>query len=600
MKNIVHIVKNILFMLRYIVKYVPGLIVFSVLLNIFSGLVSALTGTYVAKFILDSLQMNRPMNQVVVFLVLIVSANVGSSVLEAYYTEMFYAKRVQILRRKMSMQLYEKAAAIELSCYDNPEFYNDFVWAGAEADSRALEVLNHTGLFLKVLAQAAGILAIIASIDFVGIAIVALLGLANFGIALAVNKKRYALNKATRPLQRKRDYTSRVLYRPQYAKEIRLSNVKKKLIANFSETNRLLIKKMRQYGMQMCVLRLLYRLFDDLVMIGVYSVYLIWRVLVAKTVTYGSFMALFMGCREFRGSMSSLVSVLTSFQNNSMYIDRFRRFLEYEPKMEEGAALLPEGDLTLSLNDVSFQYEGGDRPALQHINLTIHPREKVALVGYNGAGKSTLVKLLMRLYDVSGGSVCVNGRDIRSFAQKSYRDAFGVVFQDYRLFAATIAENVMMDEVEQKDRPVIEQALAESDFTEKLAALPKGADTMLTRMYDEDGIELSGGEAQKVAIARIFPRNSRIVILDEPSSALDPVTEYYVNESMLRAAKDKTIVYISHRLSTTRMADRIIMLGDGRILEEGSHDELMALGGKYAEMFRMQADKYRKGGIAVP
>ncbi len=600
MKNIGHIIKNILFMLRYIVKYVPGLIFFNIFFNIFSGLVSAFTGTYVAKYILDSLQLNRPLGQIVCFLVLMVAANVGSSVLEAYYSEVFFTKRAQILRRKMSMQLYEKATMIELSCYDNPEFYNDFVWAGAEADSRALEVLNYTGSFLKVLAQAAGILAIIASIDLVGIAIVALLGLANFGISLAVNKKRYALNEETRPIQRKRDYTSRVLYRPQYAKEIRLSNVKKKLIANFKDTNQMLIKKMKQYGVQLFGLRLLYSLFDDFVMIGVYSIYLIWLVLVKQTVTYGSFMALFQGCSNFRNSMSSLVSVLTSFQNNSMYIDRFRKFLEYQPKMEEGTELLPDGDLTLALKNVSFRYEGADKPALQHIDLTIRPREKVAFVGYNGAGKSTLVKLLMRLYDVSEGSVSVNGRDIRSFKQKSYRDAFGVVFQDYRLFAATIAENVMMDEVRPQDRPVVEAALLESDFSGKLATLPQGMDTMLTRMFDENGVELSGGEAQKVAIARIYPRNSRIVILDEPSSALDPVTEYYVNESMLRAAKDKTVIYISHRLSTTRMADRIIMLGDGCILEEGSHDELMKMNGKYAEMFRMQADKYRKGGIWTP
>lgn len=205
-----------------------------------------------------------------------------------------------------------------------------------------------------------------------------------------------------------------------------------------------------------------------------------------------------------------------------------------------------------------------------------------------------MIKLLMRLYDVTQGEILLGDTDIREYASEEYRKYFGVVFQDYQIFAATIGENVKMDCVQEQDEAAMREALRQSGFEEKLNTLARGIKTNLTREFDKEGINLSGGEAQKVAIARIFPRNCNMVILDEPSSALDPISEYNVNQSMMEAAKDKTVVFISHRLSTTRNADRIIMLADGEIIEEGSHDELMKLNGKYAHMFNMQAEKYRQ------
>lgn len=231
--------------------------------------------------------------------------------------------------------------------------------------------------------------------------------------------------------------------------------------------------------------------------------------------------------------------------------------------------------------------------SLEGINLTIHKGEKVAIVGYNGAGKTTLTKLLMRLYDPVEGEILYNGRNLKEYDIPSLRDKIGTVFQDYKIFACTVAENVLGDECTENDRSTVTEALTSATFRDKLDSLEKGMDTELTKEFYDEGINLSGGESQKVAIARIFAHPYDLIIMDEPSSALDPMAEYELNHTILDYAQDKTVVFISHRLSTTRMADRILMFDSGHLIESGSHDELMAMNGKYAEMFKLQAEKYR-------
>ena len=199
-----------------------------------------------------------------------------------------------------------------------------------------------------------------------------------------------------------------------------------------------------------------------------------------------------------------------------------------------------------------------------------------------------------RLYDPTEGEILYNGRNLKDYDIPGLRARIGTVFQDYKIFAATVTENVLGREVHEEDRDAVTDALTKATFADRLSDMEKGLDTPLTKEFSEDGVNLSGGEAQKVAIARIFARPYELIVMDEPSSALDPAAEYELNHTILAYAKDKTVVFISHRLSTTRMADRILMFADGRLIEEGSHDELMRRGGKYAEMFRLQAEKYRE------
>lgn len=224
---------------------------------------------------------------------------------------------------------------------------------------------------------------------------------------------------------------------------------------------------------------------------------------------------------------------------------------------------------------------------LKDINLKINAGEKVAIVGLNGAGKTTLIKLLLRLYDPVSGNIEIDNIDIKNYDLEYYRKGFGVVFQDYNLYAATLSENILMDEI--SDKTAVKYAIEKSGLSNKNI----DSDSNITREFDDNGTVFSGGESQRVAIARVFARPFHTLILDEPSSALDPVAEYNFNKILLEASGGKTVIFISHRLSTTQIADRIVMIENGEIIESGTHQELMKKNGKYSVMFNMQAEKYR-------
>ena len=282
------------------------------------------------------------------------------------------------------------------------------------------------------------------------------------------------------------------------------------------------------------------------------------------------------------------------FSENSLYIEKYRKFMDHQPSVRSGNLPLQSFEC-LELKNVSFRYTENSPEVLKDVSLSIKSGEKIALVGYNGAGKTTLIKLLLRFYDPTEGQILLNGRDIKEYDLKAYRDCIGAVFQDFKLFSATIAENVLGHPVRnEEDRAAVLEALRRITFDGKLTEFERGIDTVLSKEFDDDGVNLSGGEAQKVAIARTFVRPYRLIIMDEPSAALDPGAEYALNRSILENLQGQTVVFISHRLSTTRMSDVIYMFDSGRLIESGSHEELLFLGGKYAEMFELQSKNYKK------
>ncbi|MBQ3029532.1 MAG: ABC transporter ATP-binding protein, partial [Lachnospiraceae bacterium] len=296
-----------------------------------------------------------------------------------------------------------------------------------------------------------------------------------------------------------------------------------------------------------------------------------------------------------RRGMRGIAEIAPAANENSLYIEKIRNFLAYEPEMKHDIGEeVPAGTGALELKNVFFRYTEESEEILHDISLKVEPGERVAIVGYNGAGKTTLIKLLMRLYDPSAGTVSYHGKDIKEYVLSDYRNRVGVVFQDFKMYGATLLENVVLEDVGdgKKEEAAVIEALCKSGFGDRMETLPNGLATGLTTEFDEKGVNLSGGESQKVAIARAFYRNADILIMDEPSSALDPIAEYNLNKAMHEAAEGKTVFYISHRLSTTRDADRILMLEKGRIIEEGTHEELLEKNGQYAEMWYAQAGKY--------
>ncbi|MBR5066899.1 MAG: ABC transporter ATP-binding protein, partial [Lachnospiraceae bacterium] len=341
---------------------------------------------------------------------------------------------------------------------------------------------------------------------------------------------------------------------------------------------------------------------NTLITDSIYMAFLLYKVAILHKLGYSDAIVLAGRTGDLRRSMRYISDIPAKAKENSMYIDKIRSFLAYEPVIvKDKGEDVEKGCKSFELKNVSFRYTPESEEILHNISLKVNPGEKIAIVGYNGSGKTTLIKLLMRLYDPSEGTILYDGKDIKDYNLNKYHDRMGVVFQDFNMYGASLAENVCLDDIEIKDneelKENIKKALKRSGFAERLNALENGLETSVTTEFDEAGVDFSGGESQKVAIARAFFKDADILIMDEPSSALDPIAEYNLNKAMHEAAGDKTVFYISHRLSTTRDADRIIMLEKGRIIEEGSHDELLKKNGKYAEMWRVQASRYEAEAV---
>lgn len=551
------------------------------------------------RYVLKCAEFHEPFTKALFYIGLILFLNILQIIPDGFFIYGWQFKYKPRLYRALKEEMFKKASEIDLYCYDDPAYYNDFVLSVSQSEAaidRFLELLNMAMQAITVLFTT-GIFYIMT--DPIGIAFVFASFILRFVVSKKLNKVNYENRLAVNPHMRKRDYVSRVFYLKDFAKELRLHpNAGAQLEEEFAEANDNIIKEHKKVAVKRVCFQFLkdYGVGDFLID-GLYITYLVYKAAVLHTVNYSDAVILFNRTGSLRGSMSRFADLGPKAHENSMFVDKIRAFLNYEPRLKnnEGDAV-PEGAGELKLEHVTFKYSESGRKVLDDISLSVKPGEHIAIVGYNGAGKTTLIKLLMRLYDPTSGSISYHGRNITELCPNDYHKRIGVVFQDYQMFGANLAENVVMDDLPKDEldthAPQITAALTDAGFAQKLARLPDGLLTQVTTEFDKKGVDFSGGESQKVAISRAFYKKADILIMDEPSSALDPIAEYELNKAMESAAKGKTVFYISHRLSTTRDADRIIMLERGHIIEEGTHTELLARNGKYAEMWNAQAGKY--------
>lgn len=586
---------NVAYLLKYATKYDKPLILRIMILNILLLSGMAANDTFILKMIINGLTGDMDFNSIMVLLLISLLLVVVLEWIHQLLNEWAKAKLIPLSGR-IQRDLAEKNSLKDLIFYDDPENYDTYAVVSQHADELIADAVT---VVSKIIGGSVALLvasAMILTID----PILALFPIAGFIVNLLtrfkIEKINYTWWVEYRKKLRKADYIKRVFYQPEFAKECKLTDVREPLRLQFDEALDEAAEEGRIYGPPLTWVSLV-NWISVFTIFSFFAIpaYLGYLALVVKSIALGEVASGNNAANYVRRNLNEINYCLVDFQEIGMYGDKLIKLLEYKPNIEVADGLIPEkGSEPLTLSHVSFRYPNTEKDTLSDISMQIHPGEKIAIVGENGAGKTTFVKLLMRLYDVSSGSISYGGHDIREYNTKQYRKKISAVFQDYNIYAASLAENVLLRKAEKEDEADVIAALRKADFGRKLDALPEGVNTLLTREFDDAGVNLSGGEGQKIAISRVFLRNEdrAVSILDEPSSALDPVSEYKLNKNLIENAGDDTVIFISHRLSTTRMADRIYLFEHGKIIEQGTHDELMEKNGRYREMFDRQAHNY--------
>ncbi len=581
---------NVFYMLGIMFKISPMLVIGEIAMHILCTLPGRLVSVIGLKFVIDEVSGGGDPKRIILGISLILGVLIFGDITNALFFELFVHRQREKLDLGIQSLLYKKAASLDLAKYDNPEYYADFILAVENSSDNIRYLLGMVKGYVEEILSFILIGSLIFTIDPVALVIVLISSFVFIPVGRYTGKLMVERREKITELHRVGDYFARVFYLPEYAGEIRTSGVFPLLRRRFSESADNIIRTQKRYIKKLDKLFFLQE--TTIYVIGytlVLTLYIGYKTIVMGDMTAGDFVATFNGAVSLGGGILYLtVYSVRWFTERSEMIDKYRKFLKTDNDICDGEHIAECGKPeTITVKNITFSYEGNDKNSLDGVSFEIKPYEKVALVGYNGAGKTTLTNLLLRLYDVSGGSIEIGGRDIREETVSSHRNRFAAVFQDFQIFSASVGENVALSTEYDEER--VWKALKAAGFDKEL---PDGLKTILLREFDDEGLMLSGGEQQKIAIARAFYKDCPYVILDEPSANLDPVSEYELNHAMMTGAEHKTVIFISHRLSTTRNADKIFMMEKGKIIESGSHEELMNLNGKYAEMFNLQAEKY--------
>ena len=585
------IIMNNIFMIRRLFQYVPLYVIGEALFGVLTAIPEVIANVVLMKYIMDIVSEGTALYRIVyavagyaAFVLLTIGAN-------SIYISIYVPRAQQVIHLKMQSELYQKAIEMDLTKYDDPEYYSDFVWAMTSAETRALKTLSNMRSCISNGSRFLTVSAVFIIIDPVILVVIGAAAAVTLLLNFPIANSNYQREAEILPFQRKREYIERVFYLPQYAKELRLTQVKKIMLRDYEETTSGMQSISAKYNKRRWILHFCQVYIPGFVLIGFIMVlYLGYKIIVTHEMGVGDFAAAYNGVNLILAAIYFFLGpFLTQLNENGLFIEKFRAFLQSKPHIQGGNRIAEaKHPHLIDIRNISFRYQDNKMPVLRDVSMKIQPGYKIAVVGRNGAGKSTFIKLLMRLYDVDQGDILYNEETIQSYSLLSYRRCFTAAFQDFQIYAATAAENVSMGKLYQDER--VRFALQESMFpTERLH---KGIETSLLREFDDEGILLSGGEMQRLAFARTLYQNNPIIVLDEPASALDPIAEREMNQKLIEMAQGKTLILITHRLSATRMADVIYMLEDGRLIESGSHHELMRLNGKYAQMYTLQKEQY--------
>lgn len=491
--------------------------------------------------------------------------------------------------------IFKKAQEVELGCYENPEFFDNYNKATWVVDKSGFKrIIEGSAWTLGSVCSLILLVSYLISIDPI-LLLFLICPVLVMGFRVVKNRLELEKEEAMTPFEREKDYVRRTILLKDFAKEIKTTNIFVVLEKRFRSAIDKNIRVIKQYGWKIAVIECISDYFAEIIPVTGGFLYGCYRLIVVGDIPISEFSVLVSAITTCRNKLNQLAYYFAMQQKHCLWVQNLRDFLSYEPKIQSGEKI-PDEFESLEFKNVSFRYTESSDYILKNISFKLEKGQTMAVVGQNGAGKTTLSKLIMRFYDVTEGEILYNGINIKEYDVLKYREKFASVFQDYRVFAMTVAENVLTEEVTEESKEMVVKALKLAGAYDKIGSLPLKEDSLLTKEFDKDGILLSGGETQKVTIARLFARDFDVAVLDEPSSALDPVAESKMYDALLEGTKGKTVIYISHRLSSATRSDIILVFNKGTLEEIGSHEELMKKDGYYCEMFTLQAAGY-KGGV---
>ena len=584
--------RHLLYALKQIWEADKLLLVFTLFKNSIEQVFYVFFFVYLTKYIFNCIEKNIEYSRLFWFLVIACSGHICIHFICGWYETYRKIKTPEVYRH-IFHRVIDLSDTLELKDYESPDFYDKYARALDNCVDQAMNIAIKTGVYIgNVISTIMSIfIAVMVDPVFLVFLIVPMIVSLYFGKKNA--RTNFEREKAITRDKRTAEYVKRVYYEKKYAAEVRLYDV-----------NDLMLKKQEDAVDEMERVSLGYRMktaFYSFIMKGSYSIfagilayfYVVFRVTYGNVSDVSSYVAMITAMSFSTNQLKAAVENRIYIFNESKLFENLEEFLEQDRKPKE-EKIIPYEIESVEFRNVTFTYPGAKTPTLNNISFKWRKGEKLAIVGYNGAGKTTLIKLLMGLYPVTEGQILVNGIDIKDIDLDAYRDRFGTVFQDLQVFAMTLAENVLMRRpAGEEDYEKVRKALQDAQFDCEHRGLTKGLDTVISREFDEEGFVPSGGQAQKIAIARVFASQPDMVILDEPSSALDPLAEYNMYRNMMKLSEGKGVIFISHRLSSARMADKIYLVKDGKIVEQGTHEQMMDLNGFYHEMFMLQAENYQ-------
>jgi len=497
------------------------------------------------------------------------------------------------LGQRVNVMILEKALTLELQHFEDSEFYDKLTRARREASTRPLSLVTRTFGLVQNGVSLASYGVLLARFSPWAVAVLLLAGLPAFVAEAKFSGDAFRLFRWRSPETRMQMYLETVIAREDHAKEVKLYGLGPRLLERYRDIFRRLYREDRALTMRRDAWGFALGLIATAALYGAYA----WIAVTAvrRLITLGQmtmYVALF---RQGQSAVSAMLAAVGGMYEDNLYLSTLYEYLETEVPEPLGTALRgPHPADGVRFEDVSFTYPEAEEPALEHVTLHLTPGTSLALVGENGSGKTTLIKLLTRLYSPSSGRIVLDGQDLRDWDQVSLRERIGVIFQDFARYQMLVGENVGAgDERFFEDEERWRAAAVKGRASEFIETLPSGYRTQLGKWFRE-GRELSGGQWQKIALSRAFMRTrADILVLDEPTAAMDAQAEAEVFEHFRQLARERITILISHRFSTVRMADQIAVLARGRIIERGSHEELMKLNGRYAQLFTLQARGYR-------